>query len=759
MAPRVERYAVTTVKTEALQAPNMRTDVPIEAFGGAGAKAMGQVGQQMGQLGEQIGQHAKIMQDQDDRAAVKQAMSAYEGHVRDSLFSTDESNPGYFMLREETAVKGLSDTQQRMEKRRREILDGLGNEQQKRLFDSVSVTHQDGTLNSMARHAATERNRYLDATSESMVKSAVADFTNFAGDPDRMKDAYGRGFNELVGMGKRNGWGEEATLFRIKQFTSEAHKAAVERLAVSDPIKAAEFYAANISNISGQEHTQLERLLKTGVDKEMARRQAEAILSGGASGLPDGIAAQARSQGVDPKTALTIAQIESGMGRATKNPKSSARGIFQLLDGTWTDMGGTAADRGSPDKQIELGVKLIGRNSADLAKTLGRQPEPWEVYLAHQQGAAGAASLLQADPNAKAADVVPVGNVVLNGGRANMTAGEFTTLWRQRYADAESRLPEPGIGEKADPGQRARSMERGLSAMLDMAKQIAVPEQRELAESHIITQYHRTETMRAGAERANRDDAWKIALAPQTASVDQIPTNILSGVNADTMRSLMTYFETKARGTVVSPTPENQALYYRLVGMSADPERRAEFAGLDLTRHIAGPEAVPHGQWQQLVNLQAAINKKDASEEARSTRVVHAMNLLKAEATAAGLKYGAKPGSVAAETLAQFQGQLVSEIEAAREAKGGKPLTDPETLALGRRLLVQGKVPGMVLDSSRRFFEATTKGESGFYVPYSAIPKAELPKLTESGRRRLGREPTRDELANAYTYSILKGAK
>ena len=69
-------------------------------------------------------------------------------------------------------------------------------------------------------------------------------------------------------------------------------------------------------------------------------------------------------------------------------------------------MGGTDQDRTDGKKQIELGVALTKQNSAALTKDLGRRPQPWEVYLAHQQGIDGATALLHADPDANAAEVV-----------------------------------------------------------------------------------------------------------------------------------------------------------------------------------------------------------------------------------------------------------------------------------------------------------------------------------------------------------------
>ena len=122
--------------------------------------------------------------------------------------------------------------------------------------------------------------------------------------------------------------------------------------------------------------------------------------------MAQAIAAEAQRQGVDPSTALTIWSAEGGVTNpATKNPTFSATGIFQHS----ADMGGAGRHRPGSLRRQPPGATWRGprkAKSAALAKDLGRQPQPWEVYLAHQQGIDGATALLHADPNASAAGVL-----------------------------------------------------------------------------------------------------------------------------------------------------------------------------------------------------------------------------------------------------------------------------------------------------------------------------------------------------------------
>lgn len=172
--------------------------------------------------------------------------------------------------------------------------------------------------------------------------------------------------------------------------------------------------------------------------------------------VDDQIVTAAQARGVDPALAVRIRQLENHTGSATARPiragrrLSSAHGVFQITDGTWRGLGG--GNRNDINRQVELGVENIARERDGLRSALGRDPEPWQVYLAHQQGQGGARALL-GNPDGDAVGVLtPVlerGNpgkgamlarkaIVDNGGRIGMSAGEFAGIWRQKFGGGPS---------------------------------------------------------------------------------------------------------------------------------------------------------------------------------------------------------------------------------------------------------------------------------------------------------------------------------
>ncbi len=132
-----------------------------------------------------------------------------------------------------------------------------------------------------------------------------------------------------------------------------------------------------------------------------------------------------------------LAQVESSGNPFARNPNSSAKGMFQFIDSTAKQYGITAPF-GTPEyakQEIEAVKKFTADNKAALTDALGREPTLGELYLAHQQGAGGAAKILT-NPEARAVDLVGGDAIALNAGSPDMTAGEFAQQWTGKFDTA-----------------------------------------------------------------------------------------------------------------------------------------------------------------------------------------------------------------------------------------------------------------------------------------------------------------------------------
>lgn len=126
--------------------------------------------------------------------------------------------------------------------------------------------------------------------------------------------------------------------------------------------------------------------------------------------------------------ARTVA-IESGGDPNIAN-KSNHVGLGQFSADTAAQVGIT--DRTDPNQSIMGIQRYAAQNAAYLSKALGRPPTDAELYLAHQQGAGGAAKLL-ANPTALAASIVGTKAVIQNGGTQGMTAAQYVSMWAHKF--------------------------------------------------------------------------------------------------------------------------------------------------------------------------------------------------------------------------------------------------------------------------------------------------------------------------------------
>jgi hypothetical protein len=158
----------------------------------------------------------------------------------------------------------------------------------------------------------------------------------------------------------------------------------------------------------------------------------------------------AESAGIDPDYMVKVAQIESSGKANAKN--GDYQGLFQFGPAAWEQFG--QGDPNNPQDAAAAMARMTRANQDALSQGLGRTPEPWELYLAHQQGAAGALRLLTAEPNTGAAAVLGRQQVIKNGGQATQTVGEYRQMWQQKYDQAGGQAGAPAVsGAPAQAGQ------------------------------------------------------------------------------------------------------------------------------------------------------------------------------------------------------------------------------------------------------------------------------------------------------------------
>lgn len=125
----------------------------------------------------------------------------------------------------------------------------------------------------------------------------------------------------------------------------------------------------------------------------------------------------ATTVGIRPDWAVAIAKTEAkDLSPDSKNPRSSASGLFQFTDETWKESVGKWGKKHSvldddvfdANSNSVMGAEFTKSNMEKLSKLLGREPTLSEVYLAHFSGFTGASKVLSKikdNPNVLASEV------------------------------------------------------------------------------------------------------------------------------------------------------------------------------------------------------------------------------------------------------------------------------------------------------------------------------------------------------------------
>lgn len=148
-----------------------------------------------------------------------------------------------------------------------------------------------------------------------------------------------------------------------------------------------------------------------------------------------------------------MAQIESRGNPNAFNSGSKASGLYQFIPKTARNY--ELSNPFDPHANANAAAQLALDNKAILQKALGRDPSDGELYLAHQQGAGGAAKLLS-NPDAPVTSLVPARNITSNGGNPNMTAAQYANMWTSKFGQSPSMGGNVTAGA-ANPGMGAGS--------------------------------------------------------------------------------------------------------------------------------------------------------------------------------------------------------------------------------------------------------------------------------------------------------------
>ena len=160
--------------------------------------------------------------------------------------------------------------------------------------------------------------------------------------------------------------------------------------------------------------------------------------------------------GIAPQTLLDIIAFETGgtFDPDSRNPHSSAKGLFQIMDDTWRELARRygLTDVFDIDQNAQAGAINLSQAIKELSHSGIDASSEDQIYLAHQQGGAGAAALIN-NPELNAVDALKtlshyrqkpqlaVYAIEMNGGDADMTAEQVFAVTTARLKATARRVP------------------------------------------------------------------------------------------------------------------------------------------------------------------------------------------------------------------------------------------------------------------------------------------------------------------------------
>lgn len=422
---------------------------------------------------------------------------------------------GYLGTEGRTAMDQRQSVDAALDKRQKELSENLSPEAQQQ-FNSFAQKYRTQQAERVASHADQQSKTWYSSVNTSSAKLSMEHIANNFDNPKEvaagaadLTNAYVK--NAQLQSGSLDGPQVQEALVAARR---DALDSQLNAMAVKDPSRALAVLDKN-KEIAGTKYDEMAAKFRGRAKQQQGYDIADQVLkqgyqgSGQSGGYSPAVYTQAgAAYGVSGSYLQRTHQLENPNNTPGEN-SAGADGPFQFTRKTAGQYGLLLNERNNFEKSADAAARLAADNRSSLNNSLGRPPTDAELYLAHQQGAGGAATLLR-NPNVRAGSLVGDAAIRQNGGDPNAPALQFTSMWAAKYAGA----PSSGfVNQKAQAFQT-------IASMTDID-----PDVRAHAEQHV------TQELQA-AQIAQEQDA-----KAQKAKSDQMQTDlvrqIISGTGPD----------------------------------------------------------------------------------------------------------------------------------------------------------------------------------------------------------------------------------
>jgi len=647
--PRVPMVQGQTVMPTALPATYQRAQATPQAFGAGIGQALERAGGQVDNVAERINRRQVEIQRENDALAAETAYAKFADQERAFLMDPEK---GLYSRKGGNALTAYDDAGKWWEENQRRAIEGVENQNQRRLLQSTLSRRRDAALDGVARHVARERQGYMAEAWDSRLKGVIADAAGYYNDPGKVDALIDEAESGTRFWGQRMGQSPEVVDAGAKAARSAIRSSIVDRMSLDSPAAAAAYLEKHKGEMDGLSVARLEKNLKAGVSQEKARNAVREV-------LPKATAAPGDFEAL----ATAVERVESGGRTEAVSPKGAA-GVMQLMPETAREMHGKMYPGEAFDPK---------RLTADpnYNRTLGR------AYLNEMLGRYGgnrtlALAAYNAGPGRVDEWVAQYGDP--------RTGAVSEADWSARVPFQETR--DYLVRVNAAGGTReVRSQATLATARADLQRRFGNdPETLERAETMLSAEYGQQERARAEAERALSDAAMRRLY--DTKDVNALTPAELSAIPVEKLRVMADWLERKGRVQTDAET------YARLSMMSPEEFEAADLMAPEVRTKLA------ESDWKRFVDQQRQLRMADDKDGKRAeaagqrTRVAVVTEALRT----AGIDPTPKEWSTAAEKVAAFNRAFDGALAEWRASNPNKRPTDAEYQKIADRLLIRGEV-------------------------------------------------------------------
>ncbi|MEW8025547.1 MAG: hypothetical protein AB2803_17825, partial [Candidatus Thiodiazotropha sp.] len=239
---------------------------PDQITGGAGDRLI-----QQGQIEQQ---RAIQMKDEDDVARVKELDAQFSAAVRDNLYLGDDA---YYRRKGREAYDTLGEARSGLEELRKQYLEQVGNDNQRKLLSQASMGRLNTSFDAMTRHASAERLNWQNSVNEARAaeeaQSAIAAWRN----PTEVKVHIRAGGNELAEIMERAGASQEEIRHKLETYESDVHLGVIKTMVDASPEAAELYFKQNQERIDVEKHESARNLLEAETTLHKVHQAADQI--------------------------------------------------------------------------------------------------------------------------------------------------------------------------------------------------------------------------------------------------------------------------------------------------------------------------------------------------------------------------------------------------------------------------------------------------------------------------------------------------